>query len=53
MVPSLFMFLDDFALTASGKIKRKALPDPFDQGPTRSQEFVAPRTPLETLIAEV
>ena len=53
MVPALFIFLDDFPLTASGKLNRKALPDPAAEGPTRSQEFVAPRTPLETSIAEV
>ena len=53
MVPSLFIFLDDLPLTASGKINRKALPNLSSKGPTLSQEFVAPRTPLETSIAEV
>ena len=53
MIPSLFIFLDDLPLTASGKINRKALPDPSSEGPTLSQEFVAPRTSLETSIAEI
>ena len=53
MVPALFIFLDDFPLTPSGKVNRNALPDPSAEGPTRSQDFVAPRTPLETSIAAV
>ncbi|MEV0665432.1 amino acid adenylation domain-containing protein [Actinomadura luteofluorescens] len=55
MVPSVIMTLDALPLTVNGKLDRRALPDPGQDGPRRTGR--APRTPVErllcTLFAEV
>jgi acyl carrier protein len=55
MIPSAFVVLDALPLTPNGKVDRRALPDP---GRTRSastseETYEAPRTPVESLIAQV
>ncbi len=47
MVPSSFMFLDAMPLTPSGKIHRRALPQPDHARPELDNAFVAPRDGLE------
>uniref|UniRef100_E6PT23 Putative AMP-dependent synthetase / ligase n=1 Tax=mine drainage metagenome TaxID=410659 RepID=E6PT23_9ZZZZ len=46
MVPSQYIHLDAFALTANGKLDRKALPAP-DLATLAPGESVAPNTPIE------
>jgi acyl carrier protein len=48
-VPQHFIELDEFPLLSDGKIDRAALPDPFGD----ADDYVAPRTPMEQLIAEI
>ncbi|WP_406367115.1 amino acid adenylation domain-containing protein [Streptomyces sp. NBC_00645] len=52
MIPSVFVPLDAFPLTSSGKVDRGALPDPV-QEQARGAEYIAPRTPAERLVAQV
>ena len=52
MVPRAFVALDSFPLTPSGKIDRRALPDP-DLAILPGRTAVAPRTPDELLLAEI
>jgi amino acid adenylation domain-containing protein len=50
MVPSVFMGLHEIPRTASGKLDRRALPEPEGMLEDRSA-FVSPRTPVEELLA--
>jgi acyl-coenzyme A synthetase/AMP-(fatty) acid ligase/acyl carrier protein len=52
MIPSSFVILDEFPLTTSGKIDRKALAK-MDRGRTGLAAYVAPRTPIESSLAEI
>jgi acyl carrier protein len=53
MVPSAFVLLDVLPLTSNGKIDHRALLARDQARPTPEKAFVAPRTPLESLIAEI
>ncbi|MGL5880441.1 MAG: non-ribosomal peptide synthetase, partial [Xenococcaceae cyanobacterium] len=52
-IPSAFVFLEKLPLTPSGKIDRRALPAPDSLSRNREQNYIAPRTPLEEVIAGV
>ncbi|MBY6420361.1 non-ribosomal peptide synthase/polyketide synthase [Rhodococcus sp. BP-324] len=49
MVPSVFVVLDELPVGASGKLDRKALPEPVFE----VREFRAPQTPVEEIVADV
>ena len=53
MVPSRFVFLDAMPLTSNGKLDRKALPESDSGNCELVASFVAPRTVVEELIAEI
>jgi amino acid adenylation domain-containing protein len=53
MVPASFVILDGFPLTPSGKVDRRALPAPDGERPELQQEYVAPGTPTEDLLARI
>lgn len=53
MVPSHFVAMERIPLAVSGKADRKALPPVGSARPSLEAERLAPRTPLESLLAEV
>ena len=53
MIPSTFVFLDTFPLTASRKINRLALPRPNRAELAGGRDLIAPRTPTEEILAAI
>ncbi|MDY7077386.1 MAG: amino acid adenylation domain-containing protein [Chloroflexota bacterium] len=53
MIPSAFVILESLPLTPSGKVDRRALPAPDGARPELEAVYVAPRTPMEELLANI
>uniref|UniRef100_UPI0013DB290B non-ribosomal peptide synthase/polyketide synthase n=1 Tax=Pyxidicoccus caerfyrddinensis TaxID=2709663 RepID=UPI0013DB290B len=53
MVPSAIVVLPAMPLTPNGKVDRKALPAPDLAAASGRPDFIAPRTPAETLLAGI
>ena len=53
MIPSAFVMLKALPLLPNGKLDRSALPEPEAVRPELEQAFVAPRTPVEELLAGI
>ncbi len=51
MIPSIFVELESLPLAPNGKVDRGALPAPDRARADRGREFVAPRTPIEEVVA--
>jgi aspartate racemase len=53
MVPGAFVFLEAMPLTPNGKIDRRALPIPDSTRREQEDNFVAPSTPTEEILAAI
>jgi amino acid adenylation domain-containing protein len=53
MIPAAFVVLEALPLTPTGKVDRRALPDPGQARPAVAAAFVAPATPIEQLVARI
>jgi amino acid adenylation domain-containing protein len=53
MIPAIFVQMDALPLTSNGKVDRTALPSPEVSNILRDKPFLAPRTLLEKVVAEI
>jgi acyl carrier protein len=53
MIPSAFVVMESFQLSPNGKVDRKVLPIPDKNHLSLTQNYVAPRTAIEEVLAEI
>jgi amino acid adenylation domain-containing protein len=53
MIPSVFMFVESLPFTPTGKVDYRALPEPDQSRPELELGFVAPRNPVEEVLATI
>ncbi|HEX2768792.1 MAG TPA: non-ribosomal peptide synthetase, partial [Geobacteraceae bacterium] len=53
MIPAVFVMIDSFPLTPSGKIDHRALPEPDSGRPELDDSFISARTPLEEVLTGI
>jgi amino acid adenylation domain-containing protein len=53
LIPTAFVVMPSLPLTVNGKVDRAALPAPDTVRPALTPAFVAPRSPVEQLVADV
>jgi amino acid adenylation domain-containing protein len=53
MIPAAFVMLDELPLTISGKVDRRALPEPDQEDAEQGAGFVAPATAVEEMLAGI
>lgn len=53
MLPSVFVTIEKLPLTPNGKVDRRALPEPEQIGAEVGTDFIAPRSAMEEMVAEI
>lgn len=53
MIPTYFINLKEMPLTSNGKVDRKSLPNPEGFRPKLGETYVAPKTNMEKIIADI
>jgi amino acid adenylation domain-containing protein len=53
MTPNQYVWLTEMPLTPNGKINRRALPEPQWSRAQLTEHYLAPRTPTETVLADI
>jgi amino acid adenylation domain-containing protein len=53
MTPSTIVIINQLPLTSSGKLDRRALPEPDERGLPTDETYVAPRMPIERELVEI